>query len=329
MRILFQTKKVSLPSTIFNYSLIKELAYHANTMIDFYNNNYKNYDVVLFMGYDPDVENARRDNPSIKIGVIDPRPDFNINFSDIDFILANGIEMKDYFSRFCKNILIYPIYPKLEFPAIRRKNKKLVIGYHGNKVHLQASAARIMPAIELLSQIFEVEAWLMYDVNSLGKWNYKPSNNKLTIKHIQWSDEGYCNHMSQVDIGIVPSLIPIRNEFFVKKIFKNIFNKFNESDSDYLLRFKVTSNVGRALVFAQLKVPIVMDMTPSALQLVTDSVDGFICHSTESWFNSLLKLAENDHLRVSISEKMYKKFNLEYSSKEMNIRLLNFLSKIV
>lgn len=72
-----------------------------------------------------------------------------------------------------------------------------------------------------------------------------------------------------------------------------------------------------------------MDMTPSALQLVTDSVDGFISHSTESWFNTLLKLAENDKLRVSMSEKMYKKFNLEYSPKEINTRLLNFLSKIV
>ncbi len=117
-------------------------------------------------------------------------------------------------------------------------------------------------------QKHKVELWLMYDVESLGQWKYSKLSENLLIKHIQWSEDGYHKYMSQADIGVVPSLMPIKNISLVKKISKSIFNVLNENFSDYFLRFKVTSNVGRGLVFAQLKVPVIMDMTPSALQFV-------------------------------------------------------------
>lgn len=325
VKLLFQTNNLKGASTIFNKNLLNGLNEFKDISIDFFNTDYINYDVVLFMGYDPDTEKAKQDNPSIKVGIIDPRPGFNIDFTNVDFILANGIEMRDHHSKFSKNIFNYYIYPELEHLNTKQKNQKIVIGYHGNKIHLMASEDRIMPAIELLSNKHQVEFWLMYDVKSLGKWNYSALNKDLIIKHIQWSEDGYQKYMSQVDIGVVPSLIPIQNPFFIKKIFKSIINKFNESHSDYLLRFKVTSNVGRGLVFAQLKVPVIMDMTPSALQFISDSSNGFVCYSKESWFNSLLKLSDSEHLRSSMAEKMYEEFNLNYSPKEVNRKFKNFL----
>lgn len=328
IRLLFQTRNVNGPSTIFNYNTLKGLNALNGVSIDFYNTNYKNYDVVLFMGYDPDTRRAKQDNPLIKVGIIDPRPGFNIDFTDVNFILANGIEMRDYYSKFSKNIFNYYIYPELNFLNSKKSNQKIIIGYHGNKVHLESSKYRIMPAIEALSHKHHVEFWLMYDIDSLGEWKYTAINKNLVIKHIQWSEDGYQRYMSQVDIGVVPSLMPVKKSFLKRDMFKGVINKLNKlnkSDSDYLLRFKVTSNAGRALVFAQLKVPIIMDMTPSALQLISDSSNGFVCYSTESWANSLFKLAESRRLRVSLAEKMYQEFSLNYSKKEINIKFKSFL----
>lgn len=325
IKLLFQTKNIKGPSTIFNQNLLKGLNELKDISIDFYNTDYINYDVVLFMGYDSDIKKAKQSNPSIKVGIIDPRPSFNIDFTDVDFILANGIEMRDYYSKYSKNIFNYYIYPELEFVKVKKNNQKVVIGYHGNKIHLMASKERLMPAIELLAQKHKVELWLMYDVESLGQWKYSKLSENLLIKHIQWSEDGYHKYMSQADIGVVPSLMPIKNISLVKKISKSIFNVLNENFSDYFLRFKVTSNVGRGLVFAQLKVPVIMDMTPSALQFVSDSENGFVCYSSESWSSALFKLAESEDLRLAMAENLYKEFNLNYSSKEINIKLMNFL----
>ena len=325
IKLLFQTKNIKGPSTIFNQNLLKGLNELKDISIDFYNTDYINYDVVLFMGYDSDIKKAKQSNPSIKVGIIDPRPSFNIDFTDVDFILANGIEMRDYYSKYSKNIFNYYIYPELEFVKVKKNNQKVVIGYHGNKIHLMASKERLMPAIELLAQKHKVELWLMYDVESLGQWKYSKLSENLLIKHIQWSEDGYHKYMSQADIGVVPSLMPIKNISLVKKISKSIFNVLNENFSDYFLRFKVTSNVGRGLVFAQLKVPVIMDMTPSALQFVSDSENGFVCYSSESWRSALFKLAESEDLRLAMAENLYKEFNLNYSSKEINIKLMNFL----
>lgn len=325
IKVLFQTKNLKGPSTLFNQDLLKGLNELKDISIDFYNTDYKNYDVVLFMGYDPDTKKAKQNNPLIKVGIIDPRPSFKIDFTDVDFILANGIEMRDYYSKFSKNIFNYYIYPELEFVKSKKKNQKVVVGYHGNKIHLMASKERLMPAIELLAHKHQVELWLMYDVESLGQWKYTASSKNLLVKHIQWNEGGYHKYMSQVDIGIVPSLIPIKNISLVKKISKSIFNKLNENFSDYLFRFKVTSNVGRGLVFAQLKVPVIMDMTPSALQFISDSENGFVCYSSESWSSALFKLADSENLRLSMAENLYKEFNLNYSSKEINRKFKIFL----
>jgi glycosyltransferase involved in cell wall biosynthesis len=325
IKVLFQTKNLKGPSTIFNHNLLRGLNKLKDISIDFYNTDYNNYDVVLFMGYDPDTKKAKQKNPLVKVGIIDPRPSFSINFKDVDFILVNGIEMRDYFSKYSNNIFNYYIYPELEFMKINKNNQKVVIGYHGNKIHLMASQNRLMPAIEMLAQKYQVELWLMYDVESLGQWKYIESSQNLLIKHIQWSEDGYHKYMSQVDIGVVPSLIPIKNISFVKKISKSFFNKLNENFSDYLLRFKVTSNVGRGLVFAQLKVPVIMDMTPSSLQFISDSENGFVCYSSESWSSALFKLAESENLRLSMAENLYKEFNLKYSSKEINSKFKFFL----
>ena len=89
------------------------------------------------MGYDPKVNEAREANPKINIGVIDPRPStLHLSFG-ADFIIANSIEMQDWCANHFTNIFIYPIYPILEDKTKEHsKSNRIVVGYHGNKVHL-------------------------------------------------------------------------------------------------------------------------------------------------------------------------------------------------
>jgi len=111
MRILFTTDRIDAPSTVLNQKLFDTLNKTEGVKVDFFNRNYEDYDVVLFMGYDPKVEEAKTDNPKIKVGIVDIRPSSNYKPKNIDFIVANGIEMKDWYLKETPNIFIYPIYP--------------------------------------------------------------------------------------------------------------------------------------------------------------------------------------------------------------------------
>lgn len=327
MKILFTTDNTNAPSTLLNAGLLKRLNAMDGVRIDFFNRNYKEYDAVLFMGYDPDIKGARQAGKNIKIGVIDPRPGFKTQPVGVDFILANGIEMKDWCLRFTPNIHIYHIYPVLN-QKIRghKKSDKVVLAYHGNKVHLESMHPVITTAIEMLAKEYAVELHAMYNAEKLGRWS-KGLPRNAAINHIQWSEENYERFMSKADIGIVPNLLPVKR--LVKGISTVLLGKAHkEEDSDYLLRFKTTSNAGRIFVFAQYGIPVVSDMFPSALQIIEDNVDGFVCRSTEAWHSALKRLAASEGLRSAIGEAMLDKFKKKFSPDIMNKGLIDFIKSL-
>lgn len=326
MKILFTTRHINSPSTILNVSKLKSLNSMNGISIDFYNTDYANYDVVLFMGYDADIKGARGKNSDIKIGVIDPRPSHKDQPSGADFILANGIEMKDWYLKFTHNIFIYYIYPELQLKMKEHHaTEKIILGYHGNAIHLKTMYPRITKAIEKLSDSYEVELWVMYNVKELGKWSTGlPDIKKVKVRHIQWSEENYTEYLSRVDIGIVPNIIPT---YTVKqnKSRKIKAKLFNEHDTDYLLGFKATSNAGRIIVFAQLGIPVIADMFPSALQLLEDGVNGFVCYSTEAWYLALKQLAYDATLRSNLAKNLQTKFKETMSPMILNKNLIDFI----
>ena len=99
MKILFTTSQTTSDSTELNVPNYRRLGEIDGVEIDFFNNNYADYDVVLFMGYDPDVRGARKANPNIKIGVIDTRPGLIKLARGADFLIVNGPEQSSYFTR--------------------------------------------------------------------------------------------------------------------------------------------------------------------------------------------------------------------------------------
>ncbi|MBI4680019.1 MAG: hypothetical protein HY753_02105 [Nitrospirae bacterium] len=330
MRILFNTKHTNEASTELNTALLRYLNTFKDVRIDFFNSNYHEYDVVLFMGYDPEIEKARKANPKVKIGVIDPRPPMSNQPIGADFILANGLEMKDWYSKYTENIFLYYIYPPLSTKGIKTPSdhRKVIIGYHGNKVHLTSMSPRITKAMEMLADEHEIEFWAMYNIEKLGLWDSELERHpKIKVKHIQWSEHNYIECISKVDIGIVPGLIPT---YKTKKPSFQIIKKwlFNEHESDYLLAFKATSNAGRIIVFAQLGIPVIADMYPSALQFIEDGINGFVCYSTDAWYLALKRLAGDNELRHAIASNMKKKFDETISPEVLNSKLIEFIKTI-
>ena len=102
------------------------------------------------------------------------------------------------------------------------KRKLLVIGYHGNKIHLTAMYPKITSALALLAEDFNIEFWAVYDVG-LGRWNIGVPKG-LKVRHIQWHENVYSEEMANIDIGIVPSTMPVRGK---AKISKFLFSRFS------------------------------------------------------------------------------------------------------
>lgn len=331
MRILFATDAKDKISTQLNAPNFAKLNEIEGVRIDFYNHNYADYDVVLFMGYDARVKEARAAKPDLKIGVIDLR------FIDIgdaqgaDFAIANGVEITDWLSIYFDNIFIYPIYPQVNAPRKQHaENKPLIIGYHGNKLHLLAMQPHITKAIEALSERHEIELWAVYDIRSLGAMpDTFFDSSKVKVRYFQWEEDVYDRVLSQVDIGIVPNLIPLKDEMKVKQLAKPFSPLFpSNPHADYLLRFKKTTNAGRIFVFSQLGIPVVAGMSPSAAQAIKHGESGYLALETGGWLYGLKKLAESTDIRAQMGQRLYSDFQNEFAVGILNMKLIQFIKSL-
>ena len=110
MRILFTTEYREQHYTIQAVEMLKGLNDVEDIRIDFFNKESQAYDVILFMGYDPEVSQARAAYPDARIGVIDPRR-VTEDIIQADFIVTQGIEETNWFSDYALDICRYDIYP--------------------------------------------------------------------------------------------------------------------------------------------------------------------------------------------------------------------------
>jgi len=337
MKIIFTSFMATSPSFLFYASSLAKInGRTAGICIDIINNplsvDYSAYDVALFMGSSDGVSKAKTDNPSITVGVVEPRVAQNQSFSGLDFIIVNSIEAKDFFSRYCHDLIIYYTFPevppKLDCPI---KKDRLVLGYHGNLLHLDAMYPRITQAVAELAKKIPLELWAMYNIETLGKWQ-KADHKDLgfPVVHIQYSEENYARYLAHADIGLVPQLIPVRENRTLRCLIGSISGKYNERFDNYFLRFKETTNIGRHLVFAQYGIPVVSDMTPSSCAFIHDENDGFVAFHSESWSRALELLAFNRDLRIEMGNRLKEKYLKTATHEKMNESLISFLkSKLI
>ncbi len=321
MKVIFKTFSPNAPASIFYYDAFKKSRYFEIDIDD----KYESADYVFFMTYKEDLEELKKIKtkfPTLKTAIIDPRGDMVDNYVKYcDFFIVDSIEMRDYFSKYQLPIYTYYEYPCFE-SELKNHNKKdkIIIGYHGNKVHLTAMFPKITSALEILSNEYKIEFWPIYDFKGLGYWNIGTPKN-LKIKHIQWYPDVYINEMLDMDIGLAPACMPIKNTSKVSRFFL-------DSDEDYTIKFKMPSNPGRLAVFAQLGIPVVADFLPSHIQFIDHGESGFLAESTGAWYQSLKSLIVSHKLRKKISLNMrntyLNNFEFDNQNKKFYIWLQEF-----
>ena len=287
-----------------------------------------NADVALLFGVDFNLQNIRKNHPDTLIGHLEPRAAQGNETDTYDFMVLNSIEASDYFAVAGQPIFIYPTFPIMHHLAEPEKKdterRPLRIGYHGNRIHLEAMYPRITEALSRLGKDMEIEFWAMYNIRELGQWSTTGLNN-INIKHIQYDPENYSRYIAQVDIGIVPQLIPVRNSRWMRWLIGSISSKFNERHDNFILRFKETTNNGRAFVFAQYRIPIIADMTPSSCALLGENEYGHVAYSSNQWFNALKNLAHDANLRNKMGVALKDRYDHLANPEGVNRRFVDFL----
>ena len=100
----------------------------------------------------------------------------------------------------------YEINKKKKF----KNDGKVVITYHGNKVHFENSKEQIIKTLNHISSEFKnkkIKVFLIYNINNLGFLKNINSKKNVEIKHIQYSNSNIVKILSNTDIGLVPQTL--------------------------------------------------------------------------------------------------------------------------
>jgi glycosyltransferase involved in cell wall biosynthesis len=276
--------------------------------------HYDRYDIAVFMGYDHDLERARAQHPSIRVALADPKlstAEWLEAARSADFLMVSSVEQRDAFLRINRNVLVYYMFPVLEDqPRTHVDSEQLIVGYHGNRVHLEAMVASVRPALEELGRRRPVTLIAVYSHGALGKAKIGvPAG--VRVEHVQWTDS-FLDDLRRADIGIVPNELPIRDRAHVLQVGAYDEAEFQYQPFDHLVRFKVSSNPGRLFPFGVLGIPVVADFTPSYGQFVLDGVSGYLASSPHGWFEALDTLGGSAQLRTRLGAELGRRLREAY-----------------
>ena len=334
MKILLATNKPESPSFIFYSECMRELddptkgqCFEMSESIE--GVDYKQYDVVLFMGGSNGSKSAKLVNKDIICGIVDPRDLAEKEFTDMDIVIANGIESQIFFSKGNCSSIIYPVYPRVPAASPVEDKGEIILGYHGNKMHLEAMVPRVTDAIRKLNESVPVKLYAMYNSSGLGESTIVTTRKLgFPVQHIQYSHENYSKYMSACDIGLVPQLM-FEKRSYLNRLFDNVKEKLRGKSVNYRLNFKATTNLGRHFVFCQYKIPLVTDITPSSSSFINQGINGFMGYSSDNWYQALYNLSVDAGLRRTIGSQGYEDWLSNYSHDVLNENLVLQLEKMI
>lgn len=297
--------------------------------------NYSQYDLAIFMSPDSDIENAKKNNPSIKTCIMNPMTDYpklQRNVAATDFLVVGSLEQRDEQLKYNPNIFIYYMFPDIKSVQKTHQQKKTtIIGYHGNKEHLFNLQPHVTEAMSRISTRHDIEFWAMYNIEKLGRWNPRFSE-KVTMKHIQWSPDNYTKFLAKCDVGIVNNAIPtppdkrhIINQPLTRYFGLNL-RPYRARDTR--IRFKYSSNPGRIYVFSQLGIPVISDFVPSMSQLIRDEHSGFIVNSSSGWSWAMDRLISDPALRQRFSDNLRSYVDDNISINKNFVRLNKYIISV-
>lgn len=267
-------------------------------------------DVIIFGKRKYDAELARRLQEkgilcgSIQNGIV-PFVDFFVGAcqEEIDDLAAGG-----------KPILFLPL---VEDIYTRRKDhvdsERIVLAVHGAFTHLPLFYPHVNAALESVGRKRPIKLLAIYDIARYGKWKMGRPN--IEVEDIQWDVSTVEENLLRADIGIVPNAFSIEGK--LGRLFLRILNMcsiYRDPVATRLVRTKVLSNPGRALVFHQLGIPVIAGMSQASCSTIPSEEYGFLANSAQGWERAILTLAGGGAmLRRQIAENASRRAEELYS----------------
>jgi hypothetical protein len=177
-------------------------------------NCYTDFDVAVVKSNDGIAGEIRKANPNILIGLVHPSdltPEVLKETVEADFIISGSLEERDYYLPHNPNIFIMPhIEEDFGLWKTHEEKNEIVLGYHGNKHHLEQFAERLTPALEALGTKYNIRLKAIYNVKDLGRWEI--GRPKIPVTDIQWEFSTLGRELLDCDIGL-----PLRSPLFQNK----------------------------------------------------------------------------------------------------------------
>lgn len=280
--------------------------------------NIDNFDVII---YDKSCSSIKAKNKLC--GIITPSSDDYKLIEQADFIIVGSAEEKDSIINHNKNCFIFPQIEKMYQgikPKIHTKKDKLIIGYHGNQNHLNHLELGLCNALEKLNE--EENIKLVY---ICGKKKNEWINGipKIELEFKRWNFDTIRDDILEFDIGIIPNISQFEN--------KNTFDEnlvLGKYSTDISIRFKNKSNIGRSLVLFQLGIPVVADITPSNMHILSNPDNGYAVLSEEGWYYALKELC-CENRRNFIAKNAFEECNRLYNPIDWTNRLVKNLESLI
>lgn len=241
-----------------------------------------------------------------------------------DFVMVGSFEHKKAMSALGITSVQFTFLPILESKTEGSHKKvdkgaPLVLGYHGNKVHLDTFAKRTLKTIDR-SLDTKVVLRAFYNMKRLGKWDPGRLSN-IEVQHIPWHPIDTFAELELVDVGVVPNSIPHHASPYTlmpRRLSNPLWkiNPFGIRKDDYDLRFKVTSNAGRIYPFGKASVPVIADFFPSSSLLIRDGLDGFLCLSDNDWATAVNTFVQSPCLAKDMGASLLRRVSHEFDSAE-------------
>lgn len=337
MRFLFFTKTPKHNGThrLFFQYLSRDMNErgHETVVADPLSAEITHADVIIVKPGEVNIAEVRERFADVLVGVVHPTDYTEQLFADTksgDFYICGSLEERDYYLKYNPNIFVLP-HIENEWPVSKCHFQRdtVTLGYHGNLHHLEQFLGRAEPAINALAQKFQLNLKAIYNTK-LGDWAIGRPNVPVTV--VPWNLETLAHELIDVDIGLVPATSPITEAerlAIVKQLSGSKAGSLGGFDNDYVLRFKNSTNAGRAFVFMQLGIPVVADFCPEMCSVIQHGESGYLAHSAHGWFDSLSELAASAELRKKTAEEARTFFSTNYNRDEHVKRFDIFVSKLL
>jgi len=264
--------------------------------------------------------------PGALIGIIHPTNDTKSDREKIrlaEYFVVGSLEERDGLLKFGKTILQFPQIENIPLATKKHSTKsELLIGYHGNRMHIENAGPEFWGAIDQIADESCAKLRLIYNIKSVGKAKIET---RMPAEHVQWDLKTVWRSLGECDIGLVPGVISLG---LGTRLYNTYLDRKSGFNGDYMIRFKSNSNAGRSFVFFQLGIPVVAGLIPSNLHILGNPDCGYIAISQSGWYQGMRALVQSADHRQKVADCAKRAFEREYDPNKWARRFIAGLAGI-